>query len=242
MLFAAVVVAVGFLRGLRAIVGLTATVAILFLFAFPTILNGANPVFIAIIWSLSILAINLQLTHGWSRATLVAFASTLAGLLLAWAFESWFVSFAHLSGLASEESVLLFLDHLPPTVLPSGILLAGIVVGATGALDDVAIAQGEIVGELRHANPALDGKELFVRSMRVGRHHIASITNTLVLAYAGAALPMLLLFFATSSLSYTDFLNTEAVAEEIVRTLAGTIALVLTVPLSTWFAVKFDKR
>ncbi len=240
VVFALAIVVVGLLRGVMALIGLAVTVALLFGFIVPSILAGKDAVLVTIAASLVILAVNMHLTHGWKRQTAAAFGSTVAGLLLAWLFGKWFVDLAALSGLTSEEGSLLYLEHLPATINTSGILLAGIILGATGALDDVAIAQSEIVSELREANPSLTKRELFLRAMRVGRHHIASIANTLVLAYAGAALPMFLLFWSTRSLSIGDFLNTEAVAEEVVRTLAGTVALVLTVPISTWLAASLD--
>lgn len=242
VLFALVTVGIGLTRGLRALVGLAVTLAILFGVILPSVLAGYDAVLVTVAGSLVILAANMHLTHGWRRETFTAFASTAVGLLLAWAFGAWFVSLSFLSGLSSEESAILYIEQMNAAVDMSGILLAGILLGAVGALDDIAIAQGEVVAELRDANPKLGRKELFVRAMRVGRHHIASITNTLVLAYAGAALPTFLLFFALKSVSIGDFLNTEAVAEEVVRTLAGTAALVLTVPISTWFAVSLDRK
>ncbi len=240
--FAAVTIAVGLTRGLRALVGLAVTLAILFGFVLPAIVSGKDAVTVTVIASLLILALNMHLTHGWKRETVTAFASAAAGVVLAWIFGKWFVSLAFLSGLTSDESAILYIEHLNASVDMSGVLLAGILLGAVGALDDIAIAQGEVVAELRDANPSLDRKQLFVRAMRIGRHHIASIANTLVLAYAGAALPTFLLFWAIKSVSFADFLNTEAVAEEIVRTLAGTAALILTVPIATWFAVSLDRR
>ena len=113
--------------------------------------------------------------------------------------------------------------------------MAGIILGAAGVLDDIAITQNEVVEELLRANPYTDRRTLFKRAMSVGRHHIASTVNTLVLVYAGAALPLLLLFMHFSG-SWQSFLQYEVVAEEIVRTFAGTSALVLTVPISTFFA------
>lgn len=241
LLFVVVTVVIGLTRGLLALVGLLITVGTLFGFVIPMILAGHDAVLVTLGACVAILGINMHLTHGWKRQTLSAFASTVVGLVLAWAFGTWAVGFSRLSGLTSEEAALLYLEHLSPTVNTAGILLAGILLGTTGALDDVAISQGEIVSELRDANPKLSRSELFVRAMRVGRHHIASIANTLVLAYAGASFPMFLLFQSTAGLSFAGFVGTEAVAEEIIRTLAGTIALVLCVPISTWFAVSFDK-
>lgn len=241
LLFAVVTIAVGLARGILALVGLLLTVAVLFGVVIPLILAGYDAVLVTVSACVALLGINMHLTHGWKRQTMTAFASTVAGLALAWLFGAWAVGFARLSGLTSEEASILYAEHLSAGVNTAGILLAGILLGTTGALDDVAISQGEVVAELRDANPNLTRKELFVRAMRVGRHHIASIANTLVLAYAGASLPMFLLFRSTAGLSFGGFISTEDISEEIVRTLAGTIALVLTVPISTWFAVSFDK-
>ena len=121
-------------------------------------------------------------------------------------------------------------------------ILGGIILGAVGVLDDIAITQQETVFEIGSADPSLDKKELFKRAMNVGRHHIASVINTLVLAYVGVALPLFLIFMMNDTISITRFLNEEFVAEEIIRTLAGTSALILTVPIATWFAILIRKR
>lgn len=235
LFFTFVTVLVGFFRGLNALLGLVVTIGILFLFVFPRILEGGDPVLTTVLGSIAILAINMHLSHGFQKKTLMAFASTVAGLALAVIFASIFVSVAKLSGLGSEEAMFLYLGSAAISV-PTGILLAGIILGAVGVLDDIAIAQSEVVSELVEADPKLSQKELFMRAMRVGRHHIASTVNTLVLAYAGASLPLFLLFLQ-GGVSAGEFMNIELVAEEIVRTLAGTTALVLTVPIATWFAV-----
>ncbi len=235
LLFSAVILAVGRWRGVASLVGLAVTLGILFGFVLPMILKGAHPVFITVIGAIAILAVNMHLSHGFNRPTFLAFASTVIGLLLAWLFAELFVHWGDLSGLANEEAILLFFQA-DGVDWPKGILLAGIILGATGVLDDIAITQSETVAELRAANAKLDRKELFARAMRIGRHHIASTVNTLVLAYAGVALPLFLLFLHTQGMSIGRFLNEELVAEEIIRTLAGTMALVLTVPISTWLA------
>jgi len=234
-LFAILIMIVGKWRGASALVGLGLTVAVLFAYVFPTILAGGNPLFTVIVGSVLILGVNMHLSHGFSKGTLLAYIATLGGLFLAVIFSHFAVSFAHLSGLASEEAVFLYwLNDVPLDV--RGILLGAIILGATGVLDDIAITQGETVAELRSVDANLSRKELYVRAMRVGRHHIASTVNTLVLAYVGAAMPLILLFLATKGVSFDQFLNTEQVAEEIVRTLAGTAALILTVPLATLLA------
>jgi uncharacterized membrane protein len=241
VLFGLVVLAVGRKRGAASLVGLAVTLLVLFGGVLPLILNGAHPVFVTVIGAMIILAVNMHLSHGFNRSTLLAFASTVIGLILAWFFAELFVQWGDLSGLANEEAILLFFKS-ESIDWPAGILLAGIILGATGVLDDIAITQSETVQELQAANPKLTRKELFERAMRIGRHHIASTINTLVLAYVGVALPLFLLFMYTEGIDAWRFLNEEPVAEEIVRTLAGTLALILTVPISTWLATMARKQ
>lgn len=235
LVFCALVILVGYWRGVQAIFGLVLTLLILFGYLVPRILNGGDPILHTVLASTVILGINMHLSHGLNRQTFAAYLATLCGLLLAVTFGSFFVYVANLSGLSSEETVLFYFqtNGLQP---PAGILLAGIILGAVGVLDDIAITQSETIAELRAANASLGRKELYSRAMRVGRHHIASTVNTLVLAYAGVALPLFLLFVLTQEVGLLRFVNEEFVAEEIVRTLAGTSALILTVPIATLFA------
>ncbi len=235
LIFCALVVAVGYWRGLFALAGLGLTLGILFAFVFPRILAGGNPLLTTAVGGVIILAVNMHLSHGFSRRTFVAFLSTFGGLLVALLASVVFVKFAFLSGLASEEANFLFW-RFGSTAYPQGILLAAMLLGAIGVLDDIAVTQTETVAELKHANPALTSRDLYTRAMRVGRHHIASTVNTLVLAYVGVSMPLFLLFLSMPDITVSQFLNTEQVAEEIVRTLAGTSALILTVPLATWLA------
>ncbi len=232
--FAGVTLLVGLLRGLLSLVGLMVTIAILIGGLFPLILTGADPILATVAASAVILGVNMHLAHGLKRQTFLAFLSTLGGLALVLIFTHVFLAVARLSGLASEDGALLFWE-LDPVQVPVGILAAGIILGAVGVLDDIAITQSEIVSELLLANPHVTRKELFQKAMRVGRHHIASAVNTLILVYAGASLPAFLLFMNQFG-STQEFLQNEIVAEEVVRTLAGTSALVLLVPLSTWLA------
>jgi len=232
--FVAITLGIGLLRGFLSLVGLAVTVVILVLGLFPAILSGTDPVFATVTASAIILGVNMHLSHGFKQQTFYAYISTLCGLGLVLVFTRVFLAVARLSGLASEEGALLFWE-LDPVQIPVGILAAGIILGAVGVLDDIAITQSEIVSELLLANPHVTRKELFTKAMRIGRHHIASAVNTLILVYAGAALPAFLLFMNQFG-GYQEFLQNEIVAEEVVRTLAGTCALVLLVPLSTWFA------
>lgn len=235
VLFAIATLIVGLLRGGLALLGLGVTLLVLFGWIFPQILSGANALHITILGSLVILAVNMHLTHGFRRQTFLAFLSTAVGLGLVVFFAESFTSFAHLSGLASEETTFLLFGS-EGVIDPRGVLLAGIVLGAVGVLDDIAITQSETVAELRETNPHMKPKELFSRAMRIGRHHIASVVNTLVLAYAGVAMPLFLLFMLGNDIPMWRLVNEELIAEEVVRTLAGTLALVLLVPISTWFA------
>lgn len=235
IIFAAVILAVGLRRGLYALAGFALTMGILVWFVFPQVLAGNSPVVVAIIAGIAILAVNLFLSHGFTRNATIALGSTSVGVILAWVIGALFVSISKLSGFSSEEAVFLYWQ-VGGVTLPEGLLLAGIILGTVGVLDDVAITQCETVAELKAANPEFTSRQLFVRAMRVGRHHIASTVNTLVLAYAGSSLPLFLIFRADDTVSFWRFINTEAVAEEIVRTLAGTTALVLIVPLATTLA------
>lgn len=234
-IFAVVILAVGLRRGLYALLGFGVTLAILFLYVFPRILDGAEPVLTVVLASVVILAVNLFIAHGPTRNTGIAFVSTTCGVVLAYLFSVLFVSLARLSGLGDEQAVFLYWD-IGGLHAPVGLLLAGIILGAVGVLDDVAITQCETVAELKSVSPGLGRKELFMRAMRIGRHHVASTVNTLVLAYAGASLPLFLIFLSSDDISWSRFVNTEVVAQEIVRTLAGTTALVLVVPLATAIA------
>lgn len=233
--FIGVIVAVGLRRGVLALIGFSITLAVLFAWVFPQILAGAEPVATVALAGVAMLGINLLIAHGATKNTAIAFASTACGVMLAWLFSALFVHWAKLSGLGDEQSVFLYWD-IGGLHAPAGLLLAGIILGAVGVLDDVAITQCETVSELKAVSPSLTRQELFIRGMRIGRHHIASTVNTLVLAYAGSSLPLFLIFLADREISLWRFLNTEVVAQEIVRTLAGTTALVLVVPLATALA------
>lgn len=241
LFFAIIIIAIGRWRGLASLAGLGITLGVLFLFLLPQILKGADPVLMTVIAAIFILGVNMHVAHGFSRVTLYAYGATVIGLIAVYVLATVFVAVTNLSGIASEEAALLFYQS-ETIVWPAGILLAGIILGAVGVLDDIAVTQAETVTELKEANPNLSRKELFVRAMRVGRHHIASTVNTLVLAYVGVALPLLLLFMMTSEIGALRFINQELVAEEIVRTLAGTTALVLTVPIATLFATFAQKK
>lgn len=232
--FAAAVVALGRLRGVAALFALVASVALLVWFILPAMVAGQNAVLVAIAGGGLIALLSLYLAHGLTPLTHVA-ALGIFGALALTALLSWLaVTTARLTGFVGEESFLL--STLPDLDL-SGLLLAGVVLGAIGALDDVTVTQASAVWEVHTANPSLPAEELFRAGIRVGRDHIVSTVNTLLLAYAGAALPLLLLFsLADQTLGFVA--SSEIVATEIVRTLVGSIGLVAAVPLTTWLAAR----
>ena len=239
VVFAVVVIALGRWRGAAALGGLAASVAILLIFVLPAILDGRSPVMVAVFGSAAIAFVALYSAHGFTRMTTVALIGTLAALTLTALLSAVVVSFASFTGFTSDEaSLLTFFEGIDV----GGLLLAGIVLGAAGAIDDVTVTQASAVWELKAANPALRASGLFQRGLRVGRDHIASTVNTLLLAYAGASLPLLVLF-VLSEQSLGTVANSEILAVEIVRTLVGSIGLVAAVPFTTWLAaVTADSR
>ncbi|SCK30386.1 YibE/F family protein [Streptomyces sp. WMMB 322] len=232
-IFALVVVAVGRLRGLLALATLAVSFAVLSFFILPAILHGSNPLAVAVVGSSAIMLVALYGCHGITARTSVAVLGTLVSLLLIGVLGSQFIDWAVLSGNTSEETGLI--HDLFPGIDMRGLLLAGVVIGAIGVLDDVTVTQTSAVWELRQANTAMSARQLYKAAMRIGRDHIVSVVNTLVLAYAGAALPLLLLFSVARS-SLGRVANSEIVAEEILRTLVGSIGLVASVPITTLLA------
>jgi len=230
--FAAVVVLLGSMRGAAALAGLAASIGVLLLFVLPAILDGRSPVLVAVAGAAAIAYLALYLAHGFNRMTTVALLGTLAALTLTAILSAVVVGAANFTGLVSDESSLLTLFE---GIDVRGLLLAGIVLGTAGAIDDVTVTQASAVWELKAANRNLGASELFRRGLRIGRDHIASTVNTLLLAYAGAALPLMVLF-VLSEQSLGTVANSEVVAVEIVRTLVGSIGLVAAVPFTTWLA------
>jgi uncharacterized membrane protein len=232
-IFALAVVVVGRLRGVMALVALAVSFMVLTLFILPAILQGSNPLVVAVVGSSAIMLIALYMCHGLSARTSVAVLGTLVSLLLIGILGSEFIDWAALTGNTDDNTGLI--HGLYPSIDMSGLLLAGVIIGSLGVLDDVTVTQTSAVWELHEANPSMGWRGLYRAGIRIGRDHIASVVNTLVLAYAGAALPLLLLFSIAQS-SVTTVANSELVAEEIVRTLVGSIGLVASVPVTTALA------
>ncbi|MEV1020097.1 YibE/F family protein [Streptomyces sp. NPDC050264] len=232
-IFAVAVVVVGRLRGVMALVALAVSFMVLTFFILPAILQGSNPLVVAVVGASAIMLIALYMCHGLSARTSVAVLGTLVSLLLIGLLGSLFIGWAALTGNTDDNTGLI--HGLYPHIDMSGLLLAGVIIGSLGVLDDVTVTQTSAVWELHAANPTMGWRGLYRAGIRIGRDHIASVVNTLVLAYAGAALPLLLLFSIAQS-SVTDVANSELVAEEIVRTLVGSIGLVASVPVTTALA------
>ncbi|MFF7767064.1 YibE/F family protein [Streptomyces massasporeus] len=232
-IFALAVVVVGRLRGVMALVALAISFMVLNFFILPAILQGSNPLVVAVVGASAIMLIALYLCHGLSARTSVAVLGTLISLLLIGILGSVFIDWAALTGNTDDNTGLI--HGLYPTIDMSGLLLAGVIIGSLGVLDDVTVTQTSAVWELHEANPSMGWRGLYRAGIRIGRDHIASVVNTLVLAYAGAALPLLLLFSIAQS-SVGTVANSELVAEEIVRTLVGSIGLVASVPVTTALA------
>jgi uncharacterized membrane protein len=234
-LFALAVVALGRLRGVTALAGLAASFVVLFTFVLPAVLAGRSPLLVAMVGASAISFLALYLAHGFTLMTTVALLGTLASLVLTVALATVFTRLAAFTGLTTDEA---FIVQLGATALDlRGLVLGGIVIGALGAIDDMTATQASAVWELRASNPELRSGELFHSGLRIGRAHVASTVNTLFLAYAGASMPLLLLFLILEQ-PLGVVASREVVATEIIRTLVGSIGLVASVPLTTWLAAR----
>jgi len=232
--FALAVVALGGWRGASALLGLLATLLVLFFFVVPAILDGRDPLLVSLVGSVVIAFAALYLSHGIDLKTTIALLGTLGGLLCAAILAVVFMDLAEITGLASEEA--LFLTALGTNLDLRGLILGGMMIGALGAIDDITVTQASAVWELRSVDPAMPRRRLLRSGMRIGRDHVASTVNTLVLAYAGASMPLLILFVLADQPAGT-VANGEIVATEIVRTLVGSLGLIASVPITTWLAV-----
>jgi uncharacterized membrane protein len=233
LIFVAAVLAFGRWQGMRSLIGLAASFVIIVAFIVPAILDGRSPVPVALVGSTAIMIVSLYLSHGLARKTTAAVVGTALALGLTGALALVFVQAASLTGLASEEARNA--NFQVGGISLRGLLLAGIIIGGLGVLDDVTMSQSSLVFALRRARPSAPFTSLVRAALAVGRDHIAATVNTLFLAYAGASLPLLILF-ATSGDSLTSVATSEVVAVEIVRTLCGSIGLIAAVPLTTVLA------
>lgn len=235
-LLASVVVA-GF-KGLRAFIATAASLAIVVLFVIPNIVAGASPTAISLIGVGGILILAIYFVHGVNWSTTAALIGTFSAAVVTMLLGIGFSDAAYLTGIGSEDAAMIAASL--PSVALRGLMLAGLMIGALGALTDITIVQAAVVRELAHTDETLRTRELYQRGMRVGTDHVGSLVNTLVLAYTGAALPVLVLL-SQSDFGFARVVNLELIATEVVHTLVGSIGLILAVPVTTLIAAVMFK-
>jgi uncharacterized membrane protein len=228
-LFVGLVVLVGRGRGLRSLLGTLFSLLVLFLFILPQIVAGRDPVLICIVGSVVLLAVSTYVIYGWNFKAHAAVTGMMLSLVLTGVLAWLFVGWARLTGLSEEGGFLV--SALGPEINLQGLVLGGIIIGSLGVLDDICVGQASAVFELVNANRDLGWRQLFRSSLNIGRDHIAAMVNTLLLAYVGASMPLMLAFTIYQEPIWRR-INREPVAEEIVRTLVGSVGLLLAVPLT----------
>jgi len=233
ILFVIVVVALSRWHGVRALAALAISLFVLMAGVLPSLLRGNDAVQVALVGAALVGFVALYLTNGINMASTVALLGTFAALIVTATLAWIFTDLAKLTGLTDDAQQTL--RFTASGVNLRDLIIAGSVIGALGVLDDVTVTQVSAVTELRRANPSLNRRELYGAALRIGRDHVASTINTLVLAYAGASLPLLLIYVQADT-PLGRVLGTEVVATEIIRTLVGTIGLVISVPITTALA------
>lgn len=228
-------------RGIGALIGLVITFATLTYMIVPLVVKGYSPALVSFGGAIIIASTSLFLAHGFKRTTFLAWISTITTLLLATGLAALSIFFLHMTGSASEETLYLTIGGAENIEL-KGLLLGGMIIGTLGVLDDVTTAQVSAVVELKNANRRIAKSQLMHHAMQIGKEHILAVVNTLILAYAGGALPLFIIFTVSGEIPVWVLLNGELLVEEIVRTLVGSIALILAVPITTLLAVHYIHR
>ncbi|HQL52446.1 MAG: YibE/F family protein [Patescibacteria group bacterium] len=245
IIFSVLIILIGRKKGFRSLLSLCITFFIITKFIVPQIMTGSNPLFISIIGCALILGFIIYLTEGFTRKSHLAIISILISLFITFVLALIFVKLAHLTGFSSEEASFLVGSMGNNIIDFSGLLLAGILIGTLGVLDDVVLGQIESVNQIKKLNPDLSNFKIFRSASEIGRTHLSSIVNTLFLTYAGASLPLLILFAIGSSyggVTWIQAIDNEQLATEIIRTLVGSIGLALAFPISTILATYFLKN
>ena len=232
-LFVAAVLVIGRWHGLRSLLGLAASLVIVVQFIVPAILSGRNPPLVALVGAMAIMIVTLYLTHGVNEMTTSAVVGTAIALTATVGIALLFINRGKITGFASDDAV--FARFAVEGLDLRGLVLAGLIVATLGVLDDVTISQASTVFALHDTDRTLPWATLFTRAMKVGRDHIAAVVNTLFLAYAGASLALLVLF-STSGLAVSEIVGSEILAEEIIKTVVGSLGLIAAVPLTTALA------
>jgi len=240
VLFIAVVIVIGRLQGTVAIVAMVLSFILLTTVTIPQIIEGVNPIVVSLLTGIIIVPLTFYLSHGFSQKTSLAIIATLIALGITGSLAAFFTGFTSLTGYASDEAAAVTFRFGEMLQL-SNLVIAGMIISSMGILDDVTISQIGIVYTLSKAKPNMNNHQLFVEAMKLGRDHIASLVNTLVLIYVGAALPMFLLIYK-SDVPLWVVIQREVVAEEIVRTLVSSIGIILAVPIATLFGIKWGRK
>lgn len=235
VIFVATVLLIGGFQGLRGMLSLAGSVLVILYVLLPAILSGFSPILVSVLVSSVIIVLGSYITHGFNKTTSAAVLGMIVTVVITGAIAVWSVSYTHLSGFGSEEAVYLNLNNRGSIDI-LGILLSGIMIGLLGVLYDVAIGQSIAVEELHRIAPNVERSKIFTRAIRIGREHIGALVNTLAIAYVGASLPLLLLF-GQSGGGVGNIINRELFATEIVRTLVGSMGLVIAVPITTLISV-----
>ncbi|NLZ74650.1 YibE/F family protein [Candidatus Falkowbacteria bacterium] len=237
LIFSLLIVIIGRKKGFKALISLLASFFVIIKFIVPNIINGGSPLLVGVFGALVILAIIIYLTEGWNKKSHIAVLSVFFSLLVTFLLSWIFTRLTRLTGLAQEEAAFL-IDVNQGTIDFRGLLLTGILIGTIGVLDDIIVGQVEAVRQLKLANPQLTKKQVYQAAYQVGNTHLGAIVNTLFLTYAGVSLPLLLLFYLnpTGVVSFSQVINNEMIATEIVRTFVGAIGVAISMPLSTYLA------
>ncbi len=240
VIFILVVLAVGGVQGIRGLLSLLGSFFLILYILIPGILHGYSPILVSIGVSALIIVIGSYITHGFNKTTTSAVFGMIVTVIFTGFMAYWAVHSSHLTGFESDEALYLNLSTRGSLDI-AGILLSGIMIGLLGVLYDVAIGQSISVEELHRIAPHISRRKIYTRALRMGREHIGALVNTLAIAYVGASLPLLLLFSLSES-SISTVINREIFAAEIIRTLIGSIGLVLAVPITTLLAVAMVVR
>jgi len=230
-------------KGIGSLLGLIISLLVIFIWIVPNILHGRDPLFISITGSLVILFVTTYLAHGVSKQTTVALICTFFSLMVTAFLSIFMVNLTRLSGLGSEDAYSLQLGPATAGINLQGLLLGGIIIGTLGALNDITTTQSATIFEMAKDDARIKFSKLIKKGFLIGREHIVSLVNTLVLAYAGASLVVLIFFILNPAKHpYWVILNSETIFDEIVRTISGSVGLILAVPLVTVLAAWYVTR
>ncbi len=235
LIFVTVILIFSGKQGIFSLASLVGSLLVIIYVLIPLLLKGYSPIIVSMSVASLILFFAIYITHGFNRHSTVAFIGTVAAIIVTGILAYIGVEIAHLTGFVSDEAVTLNFSTRGSLNF-SGLLLGGIMIGILGVLDDISVTQAAVVSEIFESAPHLTRREVYKKALRVGREHVGALVNTLALAYAGSALPLMLLF-STSNTSLTSIINLEVFATEIIRTAVGSIGLILTVPITTLLAV-----